>query len=115
MLTACDYVGEKITALLGITTPKYDYEIKQFKKMQDERTKQLDEEKVVGGWMQATNEKNNSTDQRPAVICDEKCITAQDQLQRYWAVDSWGLISVTTQNQILKFRLLFWEHIRCTY
>lgn len=82
VLTACDYVGEKLTALLGITTPKYDYEIKQFKKMQDERTKQLEEEKVVGGWMQATNTKNNSTDQQH-IISDEKCITAQDQLQKY--------------------------------
>lgn len=85
VLTACDYVGEKITAILGITTPKYDYEIKQFKKMQDERTKLQEEEKVVGGWMQATNSQNIAANEhQPApVVCDDKCITAQDQLQRY--------------------------------
>lgn len=83
VLAACDYVGEKITALLGITTPKYDFEIKQFEKMQDEHNKQLEEEKVVGGWMQATHSKS-ADERRPAqIITDEKCITAQDQMQRY--------------------------------
>lgn len=103
VLTACDYVGEKISALLGITTPKYDYEIKQFKKMQDERSKQLEEEKVVGGWMQTTNEKNNSASNQSA-ISDEKCITAQDQLQRYWMNERWKYISCLIRRMRFKIR-----------
>lgn len=85
VLTTCDYIGEKITAILGITTPKYSYEIKQFKKMQDERIKQLEEENVVGGWMQATNSKNTSTDENcPENGISKKCIKTQEELQRYW-------------------------------
>lgn len=83
VLTACDYVGEKIASVLGITTPKYDYEIKQFKKMQAERKEQLEEEKVVGGWMQEKNSENVAASERQMIISDEKCITAQDQLPKY--------------------------------
>lgn len=53
MLAACDYVGESIAAFLGITTPKYSYELEQFKKMQEEKAKAEKEEKEVGGWMEA--------------------------------------------------------------
>lgn len=90
VLTACDYVGEKLTDLLGITTPKYDYEIKQFKRMEEERKRQQEEENVVGGWMQATHSKlaenEQQQQQRPtttAMVTDDKCITRQDQVQRY--------------------------------
>lgn len=55
VLAACDYVGESIAAFLGITTPKYSYELEQFKRMQDEKTKADREEKEVGGWMQDVN------------------------------------------------------------
>lgn len=58
ILAACDYVGEKFAAALGITTPKYEYEIEQFKKIEKEREKAKEEEKTVGGWMQQTNDNN---------------------------------------------------------
>lgn len=54
VLGACDYVGEKIASVLGITTPKYSFEIEQFKKIQKEREKAAEEEKTMGGWMQET-------------------------------------------------------------
>lgn len=54
VLGACDFVGEKIAGILGITTPKYSYEIEQFKKIEDERKKAEEEEKSMGGWMQET-------------------------------------------------------------
>lgn len=54
VLAACNYVGEKLAAALGITTPKYSYEIEQIKKMQKEREKAIDEETCTGGWMQNT-------------------------------------------------------------
>lgn len=56
ILSACDFVGEKIATFLGITTPKYDYEIEQFKKIQQEKASEKSDELETGGWMQATNE-----------------------------------------------------------
>lgn len=55
VLAACDYVGESIAAFLGITTPKYSYELEQFKRMQEEKAKAEKDEKEVGGWMQDVN------------------------------------------------------------
>lgn len=55
VLAACDYAGESIAAFLGITTPKYHYELEQFKRMQEENAKTEREEKDVGGWMQDVN------------------------------------------------------------
>lgn len=56
VLAACDYVGESIAAFLGITTPKYSYELEQFKRMQEEKAKADKEEREVGGWMQNVND-----------------------------------------------------------
>lgn len=36
VVSGCDYVGESLASFLGITSPKYNYEIEQFKKMQDQ-------------------------------------------------------------------------------
>lgn len=55
VLAACDYVGESIAAFLGITTPKYSYELEQFKRMQEEQAKADKTDKEVGGWMQDVN------------------------------------------------------------
>lgn len=77
ILAACDYVGEKVAAALGITTPKYEYEIEQFKKIEKERAKANEEEKTVGGWMQQTHDNNTKASQMlnegnmPAVISRE--------------------------------------------
>lgn len=74
ILAACDYVGEAIAAFLGITTPKYSYEIEQFKKMQEEHAKALKEEKEVGGWMENVN---------APVIVEKETITTQKHVQRF--------------------------------
>ncbi|XP_052889175.1 protein FAM177A1 [Anopheles moucheti] len=37
VLAGCDYVGEGLASFLGITTPKYSYEIEEFKRMQAEQ------------------------------------------------------------------------------
>lgn len=77
ILAACDFVGEKIAAALGITTPKYKYEIDQFKKIQKERETVVDEEKSTGGWMQDTHnvqyklcEKDNNNIPYPVISQD---------------------------------------------
>lgn len=78
-------MGEEIASFLGITTPKYSYEIKQYKRNQKERQKQAQEEKDVGGWMQQTQESlvNGSTstvkNQQPSNVNAE-------QSERYWAL-----------------------------
>lgn len=56
VLSACDFVGEKFASFLGITTPKYDYEIEHFKKIQQEKENEKKEQLETGGWMQATIE-----------------------------------------------------------
>ena len=39
-LAACDYVGETLADFLGITAPKYQYEIDEAKRMQEEEKAQ---------------------------------------------------------------------------
>lgn len=83
-LAACDYVGEKLADFLGITSPKYHYEIEHAKRIQEQRIKEQEEEKDVGGWMQSTNETlvttaKNIKDKNH----DQSCITTQQNIQRY--------------------------------
>lgn len=82
VLAACDFVGERVAAVLGITTPKYNYEIEHFKKIQKEKEKAAVEEKSTGGWMQDTlsaqcklSEKEKENNNGP--------IISQEGLQKY--------------------------------
>lgn len=36
MLSACDYVGESLANFLGITAPKYQYEIDEYNRAMEE-------------------------------------------------------------------------------
>lgn len=69
---------------LGITSPKYHYEIEHAKRLQEHRAKEHQEEKDIGGWMQSTNETlvtnaNNVNDKNN----EQTCITTQQNIQRY--------------------------------
>lgn len=77
VLAACDFVGEKLASAFGITTPKYGYEIEQFKKIQKEHENAKAEEKTIGGWMQDTYD-NNSTDKTKS-----ECVITQEKMQKY--------------------------------
>lgn len=46
-LAACDYVGESLASFLGITTPKYYFELEEYKRREATK-KELEEEKK--GW-----------------------------------------------------------------
>lgn len=82
VLAACDYVGEKLAAALGITTPKYSYEIEQIKKMQKEREKAIEEETCTGGWMQQTfNTQFKQSDKQ--INIGHQPIVAQNGIQKY--------------------------------
>lgn len=52
MLERCDSAGEAIAAFLGITTPKYGYELDVYRRMQTERAARNaeDAEAAGGGW-----------------------------------------------------------------
>lgn len=80
VLATCDYVGEKIASALGITTPKYNYEIEQFKKIEKERKKADDEEKSTGGWMQQTHSAQNKMHEKDN---NNEPIITQEKLQKY--------------------------------
>lgn len=54
VLSGCDYVGESIASFLGITTPKYSYEIETFKKMQEEHAEILKEDEST--WITRNDE-----------------------------------------------------------
>ena len=44
VLAGCDYVGEGLASFLGITTPKYEFEVEEYKRvkaLQEEETKNL--------------------------------------------------------------------------
>lgn len=84
LLAACDYVGEKLAAALGITTPKYSYEIEQIKKMQKERIKAIEEETITGGWMQHTmNTQYGQQDKLNNIDHHQQPIVSQSGLKKY--------------------------------
>lgn len=53
MLSGCDYAGEYLASLLGITTPKFSYEIEQYKKAIAEREAAAKEDSEAGNWTEA--------------------------------------------------------------
>uniref|UniRef100_A0A182QQZ1 Protein FAM177A1 n=1 Tax=Anopheles farauti TaxID=69004 RepID=A0A182QQZ1_9DIPT len=55
VLAGCDYVGEGLASFLGITTPKYSYEIEEFKRMQAE---QQAEERAIQTFVEQNRPQN---------------------------------------------------------
>lgn len=50
-LAACDYVGETLADFLGITAPKYQYEIEEAKRMKEEaRAEKAAIDLEMAGW-----------------------------------------------------------------
>lgn len=83
-MAACDYVGESLADFFGITSPKYNYEIEHAKRIQEQRAKEREEEKNVGGWMQSTNETLVASGTNVADKNNEPAtITNQENIQRY--------------------------------
>ena len=60
LLSYCDHYGEKLAWFFGITSPKYYWEIEEFKKMQEEEKERKKKEKEENfGW----SEKDRETDE----------------------------------------------------
>lgn len=50
-LAACDSVGEKVADFLGITSPKYSYEIEEAARMEEEaRVERTEYDIEMAGW-----------------------------------------------------------------
>lgn len=63
-LAACDYVGETLADFLGITAPKYQYEIEEAKRMQeDEKAEKKAVDLEMAGW----RDSSPSTSDRPQI------------------------------------------------
>lgn len=54
VLAKCDAMGESIAEFLGITTPKYSYEIMLHKRMQEEQARIANEDKDSASWTEVS-------------------------------------------------------------
>lgn len=66
-LAACDYVGESLADFLGITTPKYSYELAEAERMkaeQEAEKKKADLE--MAGWVVSSSSGASSSSLDPA-------------------------------------------------
>jgi len=51
VVSTCDFIGEKVAWWLGITSPKYFYELEAAKRMEErERARRLKEDAEMRGW-----------------------------------------------------------------
>lgn len=79
MLTACDSAGEYLASFLGITTPKFNYEIEQYKKALAAWEAAAKEDSEAGNWTEV--KQLNET-----VITDEVAmgaVTNQKEVNKY--------------------------------
>lgn len=49
-LAVCDYLGESLANFFGIISPKYEYEIEQYRKMIAEEEEKRKQDIELGGW-----------------------------------------------------------------
>ncbi|KAF4526221.1 hypothetical protein B566_EDAN001906 [Ephemera danica] len=57
VLKVCDYLGETLANLFGITTPKYEYEIEEYKRtIKREKEKKAKDDLEMGGWREPNAE-----------------------------------------------------------
>lgn len=54
VLAKCDAMGESIAEFLGITTPKYSYEIRLHQRMQEEQARIANEDKESASWSEVS-------------------------------------------------------------
>uniref|UniRef100_A0A146MHJ0 Protein FAM177A1 n=1 Tax=Lygus hesperus TaxID=30085 RepID=A0A146MHJ0_LYGHE len=64
-LAACDYLGEYLANFFGILSPKYEYEIEQYKKILAEEEERKKEDLELGGWTQKATEVVSTEQNQP--------------------------------------------------
>ncbi|XP_059482786.1 protein FAM177A1-like isoform X2 [Neocloeon triangulifer] len=72
VLKACDYLGEGLANFFGITRPKYEYEIEEYKRtIQEEEERQKKEDLEMGGWKESEKSEPQTKEPEPSVPIEE--------------------------------------------
>ncbi|KAF5891347.1 protein FAM [Clarias magur] len=66
-ISVCDYLGEKMASLLGITTPKYQYAIDEYYRMKKEEEEADEEDRLSEEAQQRFDNQHRDTEQKPTV------------------------------------------------
>ncbi|NP_001099177.1 protein FAM177A1 [Danio rerio] len=64
-VSVCDYLGEKMASLLGITTPKYQYAIDEYYRMKKEEDEEEEENRLSEEAERRFDEQHNQENQQP--------------------------------------------------
>uniref|UniRef100_UPI0037E94CBE protein FAM177A1 n=1 Tax=Semicossyphus pulcher TaxID=241346 RepID=UPI0037E94CBE len=69
-ISVCDYMGEKLASLLGITTPKYQYAIDEYYRMKKEEEEEEEENHLseLAEQQFAEQRRGEQDDPRPATV-----------------------------------------------
>uniref|UniRef100_A0A8C2X385 Family with sequence similarity 177 member A1 n=1 Tax=Cyclopterus lumpus TaxID=8103 RepID=A0A8C2X385_CYCLU len=71
-ISACDYLGERMASLFGITSAKYQYAIDEYYRMKKEREEEKEEDRL-------SEEAERSFDQLPSQEDEDEPITTTDR------------------------------------
>ncbi|XP_060789774.1 protein FAM177A1 [Neoarius graeffei] len=66
-VSVCDYLGEKLASLLGITTPKYQYAIDEYYRMKKEEEEAEEEDRLSEEAQRRFDNQHRDKEQNPAV------------------------------------------------
>ncbi|XP_017537344.1 protein FAM177A1 [Pygocentrus nattereri] len=64
-ISVCDYLGEKMASLLGITSPKYQYAIDEYYRMKKEEEEEEEENRLSEEAQRRFDEQNEAVSQQP--------------------------------------------------
>ncbi|KAG7328045.1 hypothetical protein KOW79_007989 [Hemibagrus wyckioides] len=66
-ISVCDYLGEKLASMLGITTPKYQYAIDEYYRMKKEEEEAAEEDRLSEEAQRRFDNQQRDKDQNPTV------------------------------------------------
>ncbi|XP_026102551.1 protein FAM177A1-like [Carassius auratus] len=66
-ISVCDYLGEKMASLLGITTPKYQYAIDEYYRIKKEEEEEEEENRLSEEAERRFEEQHNQDGQQPKI------------------------------------------------
>ncbi|XP_077477727.1 protein FAM177A1 isoform X2 [Stigmatopora argus] len=64
-VSVCDYMGEKLASLFGITSPKYQYAIDEYYRIKKEEEEEEEENRLAEQWRSEKNNPVPTTIQQP--------------------------------------------------
>ncbi|KAK2842981.1 hypothetical protein Q7C36_011196 [Tachysurus vachellii] len=66
-ISVCDYLGEKLASMMGITTPKYQYAIDEYYRMKKEEEEAAEEDRLSEEAERQFNSQQRDKEQNPTV------------------------------------------------